>query len=70
MEKEDVTASFGFSDRETDVLKLLVEGRTNVEIAENLHISVNTVKSHIKSLYKKSEVTSRIQLLHKIRQSL
>lgn len=68
LEKNRLIQSYGFSERETDVLGLLVEGKTNIEIGDSLHISVNTVKSHVKSIYKKCGVTNRVQLLYKIRE--
>jgi len=47
--------------REEEILRLLVEGLTNAEIAGRLCVSVNTVASHLKHLYSKLEVTSRAQ---------
>jgi DNA-binding CsgD family transcriptional regulator len=64
-----VVYSYGFSEREMEVMKLLIEGKTNLEIGDSLCISVNTVKSHVKSIYRKTEVSNRVQLLHKIRES-
>lgn len=49
------------SEREAAVLKLVVEGKTNDAIAESLFISVNTVKNHLKNIYKKMGVSSRTQ---------
>jgi LuxR family maltose regulon positive regulatory protein len=43
------------------VLRLLVVGRNNQEIARELIISVNTVKYHIKHLYQKLGVSNRLQ---------
>ena len=65
----DKISVYGFSERELEVLKLLIEGKTNMEIGDSLCISVNTVKSHVKSIYKKCDVSNRVQLLHKIRES-
>lgn len=47
------------SPQEQRVLRLLVAGLTNVEIAEELVVSVNTVKTHVKNIYRKLDVTSR-----------
>lgn len=58
------------SEREIEVLQLLADGRTNNEIAQDLFVSVNTVKSHLKSIYGKlnvsnrREAVSRARLLH------
>jgi len=49
------------SQREIEVLKLVARGSTNQEIAVQLHISVNTVKAHLKNIYQKLEVNSRTE---------
>ncbi len=49
------------SVQEQRVLRLLAAGRTNPEIAHELVISVNTVKDHVKHLYHKLQVNSRVQ---------
>lgn len=53
------------SEREASVLNLLVQGKTNPVIAEQLFISVNTVKNHLKNIYKKMGVSSRAQAVAK-----
>ena len=50
-----------FSEREQQMLLFLAQGYTNKEIAQSLSISPNTVKSHLKSLFDKLEVTNRTQ---------
>jgi LuxR family maltose regulon positive regulatory protein len=47
------------SDRELEVLQLLADGQTNHEIAQALHVSINTVKTHLKTIYGKLDVHSR-----------
>ncbi len=47
--------------QEQRVLRLLVAGRSNQEIAQALTVSLNTVKTHVKNLYSKLHVTSRMQ---------
>lgn len=60
------------SEREIEVLQLLADGNTNAEIARIMFISVNTVKSHLKSIYGKlnvhnrREAVARARLLHLI----
>lgn len=58
---------YNISDRETEIIEALVVGKTNKEIAAELFISINTVKTHIKNIYRKLEVKNRVQLLHKIK---
>ena len=57
---------FALSERELEVIPLLVEGMSNQKIGEHLHISVNTVKSHVNNIYKKLEVSNRLQLINRL----
>ncbi len=50
-----------FTNRELEVLALLVKGQTNPQIANALSISVHTVKSHLEHIYAKLGVFNRIQ---------
>jgi NarL family two-component system response regulator LiaR len=52
----------GLTEREKEVLLLIAEGRSNKEIAEELHISVKTVKTHVSNLLMKCELEDRTQL--------
>ena len=47
------------SPREVEVLQLLARGLTNAQIAEELVVSLLTVKAHLRSIYSKLGVTSR-----------
>ena len=49
------------SDREREILRLLAEGATNLQIAQQLNISVNTVKVHVRNIFGKIGVTSRAE---------
>ncbi len=50
------------TDREEDVLLTVARGRTNSEIAEDLHISLSTVKTHLTALMGKLGVRNRVEL--------
>lgn len=50
------------TDREEEVLIPLARGRTNQEIAEELHISLSTVKTHVANLMTKLEARNRVEL--------
>lgn len=49
------------SERELEVLRLIADGYSNLQIAEELFISVGTVKAHTASIYRKLDVRSRTQ---------
>ena len=49
------------SEREQEVLFLMVEGKNNQEISEALNLSVSTIKSHLRQIFKKLKTRDRIQ---------
>ena len=49
------------SQRELEVLKLIVEGKSNPEIAKLLYLSPNTIKTHVRSIMNKLSVDDRVQ---------
>lgn len=68
VENRRAVEALGISDRELELLGLLAEGRSNKEIARQASISVNTVKTHLSSLYGKLEVSRRTQAVRKARE--
>ncbi len=62
--RESLKDKYTLSERELEVIELLTKGLTNQNICDQLHISVNTVKSHIKRIYKKLNITNRLQLIN------
>ena len=56
------------SDREFEVLTLLAEGRSNKEIARQLDVSPNTVKTHVASLFDKLEAKRRTEAISRARE--
>lgn len=55
----------GLTEREYEVLQLLSKAYSNAEIAENLFLSVSTVKTHVSNLFVKMDVRSRAQAIEK-----
>ena len=55
------------TEREMEVLRLLAEGYPYQKLAERLWISKNTVKSHVRNIFGKLEVTNALQAIDKAR---
>ena len=56
----------GLSKREQEIVGLILEGKSNEEIKNELFISIFTVKKHISNIFMKLDITSRAQLIHKV----
>jgi DNA-binding CsgD family transcriptional regulator len=63
-----VRETLGVSDREFEVLTLLAAGRSNKEIANQLHLSPNTVKTHVANLFEKLEAKRRTEAISRARE--
>src|SRR5207247_11365303 len=57
--KPEATYPDGLTAREVEVLRLLAQGLTDAQIAEQLVISPRTVNNHLTSIYQKIQVSSR-----------
>ncbi len=55
----DITIKVNLSNRQSEILRLITEGYTNVQISELLSISANTVKTHVNSIFNKLGVNDR-----------
>lgn len=60
---DDSMAEPSFTDRETEILNLLVKGRSNNQIAGSLVIAEGTVKNHLVNIYQKLGVHSRAEAI-------
>ena len=56
----------GLSNREMEVLQLISEGYSNQEIADQLYVSLSTVKTHVSNLFSKLDVQRRTQAIKKV----
>lgn len=61
-------ASLGISPRELTVLRELAAGHSNKEIAQRLHVSPHTVKTHVARLLEKLEARRRTDAIHRARE--
>jgi DNA-binding NarL/FixJ family response regulator len=51
----------GLTDRESEILALITQGKSNADVAALTYLSPNTVKSYIRTIYRKIDVASRTQ---------
>ena len=51
----------GLTERESEVLSLICQGLSNQQVAQNLYLSINSVKTYIRTLYRKIGAQSRSQ---------
>ncbi len=58
----------GITERELEVLELVAKGMSNQQVADRLFVSTNTVKTHLKHLFDKLDVSRRTQAVGKARE--
>ncbi|NPV00494.1 MAG: hypothetical protein HPY53_03830 [Brevinematales bacterium] len=63
---ESFIKQFSITQREKEVIELVLQGYSPQEISARLFISQNTVKNHLSNIYHKAEVTNRNQLVFRI----
>lgn len=59
--RRDELEQVDLTERELDVLRLMVTGINNAEIATRLFIATNTVKNHVRSIFRKLDVSTRVE---------
>lgn len=67
--KEGKTVVLDLSKQEKNIQGLILQGKTNKEIANELFISLSTVKTHITNIYNKLQVSNRKELVQKAQNS-
>lgn len=62
----DFCTHYSLTSRQQEIIALILEGHTNKAISEQLHITEGTVKTHIYNIFRKTEISSRNQLMNLI----
>ncbi len=63
-EMEKFLIRYNISERELEVIHLILQGKSNQEIENELYIAVGTVKRHVHNIFEKLNVKSRLQLIN------
>ncbi|ADB30592.1 transcriptional regulator, LuxR family [Kribbella flavida DSM 17836] len=61
-----ITAAYGLTDRELEITQLIARGLSTGQLAARLYLSQHTVRDHVKSIFAKTGVTSRGELVAKL----
>lgn len=64
---KNVVTEAQLTEKETQILDMLAKGHGNKHISDQLFISINTVKTHIRHIYEKLQVNNRVEALNKIK---
>ncbi len=59
---------FVLTKRETEIVSYILKGKSNKDIANALHISLNTVNNHVANIYEKTNVKNRVELVNVIKE--
>lgn len=65
---EKLRGKYAITQREWEVLQLVNAGFSNKQIADELHLSIHTVKSHLSRIFEKLAVSRRTEALHRARE--
>ena len=65
-QKNSILIESNLTERENEILALLIKGLSYKEIASNIFISIETLNSHIKNIYRKLNVHSRGELASRL----
>ncbi len=65
--KESFIKEYNLTEKECEIIRMILTGKSNREIGETLFISIKTVKNHIYNIYQKINVKNRMELSFQIR---
>lgn len=69
-ERQSIQTRYSLTNRELDILELVIVGASNKVIANELSLGLATVKTHLSHIFQKTEAASRTELLAKVFKSL
>ncbi len=63
-----ITDIYSFTKRQREIVQLLISGYSYISISEKLFIAPETVKTHVNNIYKKAQVSSKLELLEALKE--
>ena len=66
----ELKAEYQLTDRETDIFRMILQGKTNKDIGEELFIGEATVKTHIHNLLKKLSASNRVDAILLVKEKI
>jgi DNA-binding CsgD family transcriptional regulator len=69
LDMNEIRRKFRLTRRETDIVRRVADGRRNIEIAEEVDISEQTVKDHLSNIYMKTGAENRMALMRTLMQT-
>jgi DNA-binding CsgD family transcriptional regulator len=70
LEMNEIRRQYRLTRKETDILRRVIDGLKNTEIAEDVQIALQTVKDHLSNIYMKIGVENRVSLMRTLMYSL
>jgi DNA-binding CsgD family transcriptional regulator len=67
---DDFCERHQLTDREKEILCLILDGKSNTEIGRKIFISTHTVRNHVHSIFQKLAVKNRVELVNLVRDAL
>lgn len=64
-QQQTTLPDYGLTKRETEILQLLTKGYRYKELADQLFVSIDTIRTHIRKIYEKLQVSSRTEAINK-----
>jgi DNA-binding NarL/FixJ family response regulator len=62
--RNQLQSAYKITDREFEVIELIITGISSTDVAEKLRISERTVEAHLNNIYKKMNVKNKIEMLN------
>jgi DNA-binding NarL/FixJ family response regulator len=67
---EENCRKYGITEKEKEIIRRILNGKIHKEICYELNIAHNTIKNHLKRIYRKCQVQTKVELLNRLKKSV